>query len=180
MDSIAADLEISKRTIYELFRDKDELLLQAIEYWIFSNNKKMFEIVAGSENVIDAIFVIMDHQHRLISSINPMIMDDLKKYFVRLNSFHYANREKCREFSVTWALLERGKKEGIFFQELNPDVVDIFVSEVLNMVHKSDGIKMLHINEKDAFDNIFLPYFRGICTRKGQELIESYKAKIKN
>ncbi|HNX79874.1 MAG TPA: helix-turn-helix domain-containing protein, partial [Prolixibacteraceae bacterium] len=40
MDFIAVDLGISKRTIYELFRDKDELLMHAVEYWIRSNNSR--------------------------------------------------------------------------------------------------------------------------------------------
>jgi AcrR family transcriptional regulator len=178
MDSIAADLEISKRTIYELFKDKDDLLLQSVEYWIVKNNQKLLDIVDKSDNVIEAIFVMMDHQHRLMSSYHPVVLDDIKKYFVRLNAAHYANREKCREFSVIYALLDRGKKEGVFRKELKIDIIDTFIYEMLNMVHNSEAVKMIKLTSKDAFDHIFLPYFRGICTRMGQELIDIYAEKI--
>jgi AcrR family transcriptional regulator len=174
MDFIAVDLGISKRTIYELFRDKDELLLQAIEYWIMSNNARMLQIVNQTENVIEAIFVMIEHQHRQMASYNPVILEDMKKYFTRLNALMYANREKCREFSVSYTLIEKGKKEDIFRKELKIDVVDNFIHELINLFHNSEGIRLMHLNQKDALDNIFLPYFRGICTRKGQELMDSY------
>lgn len=178
MDSIAADLEISKRTIYELFRDKDDLLLQSVEYWIVKNNQKLIEIVEKSDNVIEAIFVMIDHQHRLMSTYHPVILGDLKKYFVRLSAAYYSKRDKCREFSVIYALLEKGKREGVIRQELKIDIIDTFIYEMLNMVHNSEGIKLIKLDSQDAIDHIFLPYFRGICTRMGQELIEVYSEKI--
>ncbi len=174
MDFIAVDLGISKRTIYELFRDKDELLLQAIKYWVMSNNTRMLQIMNQTENVIEAIFVMIEHQQRQMASYNPVILEDLKKYFIRLNALIYANREKCREFSVSYTLLEKGKKEDIFRKELKIDIVDNFIHELINLFHNSEGIRLMQMNQKDALDNIFLPYFRGICTRKGQELMDSY------
>jgi AcrR family transcriptional regulator len=178
MDSIAADLEISKRTIYELFRDKDDLLLQSVEYWIVKNNQNLLEIVEKSDHVIEAIFVMIDHQHRLMSTYHPVILADLKKYFIRLSSAYYTKRDKCREFSVIYALLEKGKREGIIRKELKIDIIDTFIYEMLNMVHNSDGIKLIKLTSQDAIDHIFLPYFRGICTKTGQELIEEYSEKI--
>ena len=54
MDQIAAELGISKRTIYELFKDKDDLLLQCIEEMGKRNNRELHDIVVKSENVIEA------------------------------------------------------------------------------------------------------------------------------
>jgi len=178
MDFIAVDLGISKRTIYELFRDKDELLLNAVEYWIRSNNLTMLEIVDKTPNVIEAIFVIIDHQHKQMMSQNLIIFEDLRKYFVRLNASYHANREKCREFSVSYALLKRASDEGVFREDLNIDVVETFIFEVVNLLHSSKGIKLMNLDRKDAMDNIFMPYFRGLCTESGQRLIDSYLHKL--
>jgi AcrR family transcriptional regulator len=178
MDFIAIDLGISKRTIYELFKDKDELLLHAIEYLIKTNNAKLMQIVDQTDNVIEAIFVIIDHQHKQITSQNLIIFEDLKKFFVRLNASWHTNREKCREFSVSYALLERGKKEGVFRDELKIDVVDTFIFELVNLYHSSEGIRLMNLSRKEALENIFLPYFRGLCTVNGQTLIDSYLHKL--
>jgi len=177
MDYIAVDLGISKRTIYELFRDKDELLLEALDYWIKLNNTKLLQIVDQTDNIIEAIFVIIDYQHKQIMSYNPLIFEDMKKYFIRLNASYYANREKCREFSVSYTILEKGKKEDVFRDELKIDTVDTFISELIQLFHNSEAIRMMNLSRKEAMDNIFLPYFRGICTVKGREQIDSYLLK---
>ncbi len=177
MDYIAVDLGISKRTIYELFTDKDTLMLKAIEYQIMKSNKRLLELMKGTENVIEAIFVMIGQQHLQMSQSNPVVMEDLRRYSMRLQSSYYANREKCREFSINYNLLERGIKEGIFREELKIDLVDTFILEMIIMFHNSQALKMMNMTREEAIDNIFLPYFRGICTAKGVELIELYDLK---
>lgn len=173
MDYIAADMGISKRTIYELFPDKDTLMLHSIEYMIMESNKSVLDLVRKADNVVEAIFVMIDAQHRQMMESNPVILEDLQRYFVRLQTSYYANREKCREFSVSYTLLERGIKEGIFREELKIDLVDTFILELIVMFHNSQALKQMKMTRQEALDNIFLPYFRGICTPKGLKLIES-------
>ena len=173
MDYIAADMGISKRTIYELFPDKDTLMLHSIEYMIMESNKSVLDLVRKADNVVEAIFVMIDAQHRQMMESNPVILEDLQRYFVRLQTSYYANREKCREFSVSYTLLERGIKEGIFREELKIDLVDTFILELIVMFHNSQALKQMKMTRQEALDNIFLPYFRGICTQEGLKLIEA-------
>lgn len=173
MDYIAADMGISKRTIYELFPDKDTLILHSIEYMIMESNKSVLDLVRKADNVVEAIFVMIDAQHRQMMESNPVILEDLQRYFVRLQTSYYANREKCREFSVSYTLLERGIKEGIFREELKIDLVDTFILELIVMFHNSQALKQMKMTRQEALDNIFLPYFRGICTQEGLKLIEA-------
>ncbi len=172
MDYIASDMGISKRTIYELFPDKDTLMLHSIEYMIMESNKSILDLVRKADNVVEAIFVMIEAQHRQMMESNPVILEDLQRYFVRLQTSYYANREKCREFSVSYTLLERGIKEGIFRAELKIDLVDTFILELIVMFHNSQALKQMKMSRQEALDNIFLPYFRGICTPKGLKLIE--------
>jgi AcrR family transcriptional regulator len=173
MDYIAADMGISKRTIYELFPDKDTLMLHSIEYMIMESNKSVLDLVRKADNVVEAIFVMIDAQRRQMMESNPVILEDLQRYFVRLQTSYYANREKCREFSVSYTLLERGIKEGIFREELKIDLVDTFILELIVMFHNSQALKQMKMTRQEALDNIFLPYFRGICTQEGLKLIEA-------
>lgn len=112
MDFIAADLGISKRTLYELFSDKDSLMLHTIDYMIMESNKRLLDLMKGTENVIEAIFVIIVEQQRQMMESSPVIIEDFQRYIMRLKSSYYDNREKCREFSVSYTLLERGIREG--------------------------------------------------------------------
>jgi TetR/AcrR family transcriptional regulator, cholesterol catabolism regulator len=174
MDAIATDLGISKRTIYELFRDKDDLVLQSFEYMILESNKKLLKIVEQTENVIEALFVIIEQQHRQMLTLNPVFLEDMKKYFLRLNARFYADCKINNKFSVSYALLEKGIREKIFRSNLKIDVVDNFLHELINMFHNNEGIRLMNLNKQDALDNIMLPYFRGISTAKGLLLIDAY------
>ncbi len=174
MDFIASDLGMSKRTLYEMFNDKDTLILKTIEYMILKNNIRLLDIIRKKENVIEAIFVIVEDLHEQMNSANQVILEDLQRYFVRLKTSYYANREKCREFSVTYHLLDKGIREGVFRKNLKLDLIDIFIQELIIMMHSSDALKLTNITREDAISNILLPYFRGLCTSYGLQLVDSF------
>jgi AcrR family transcriptional regulator len=174
MDRVAADLGVSKRTIYEFFGDKEALMLASFDYMIKKNNQHLIEVASKSPNVIEAIFVIAEIQHRQMVTSNPIIFDDLKRFFVKLNASYYNNREKCREFSVVFNLLERGKREGVFREELKIDIVDTFMMELIMFFHVSEAMKSMKLSQEEAVLNIFMPYLRGLCTARGLELLEQY------
>jgi TetR/AcrR family transcriptional regulator, cholesterol catabolism regulator len=174
MDYIAADLGISKRTIYELFKDKEDLVIQCIEFQILKNNKQLLEIVAGTENAIEALFTIIEREHNRMASFNPVFLEDMKKYVTRIYECFYENNEKIREFSVSYAILEKGLREEIFRKDINIEIVDNFLHELVNFLHNSERLKLLNLCKESILQNILLPYFRGICTRKGLDLIDQY------
>ena len=174
MDYIAADLGISKRTIYELFRDKEDLVIQCIESQILKNNRHLLEIVAGTENAIEVLFTIIQREHSRMASFNPVFLEDMKKYVTRIYECFYENNEKIREFSVSYAILEKGMREEIFRRDIQIDIVDNFLHELVNFLHNSERIRLLNLQMESILQNILLPYFRGICTRKGQDLIDRY------
>jgi TetR/AcrR family transcriptional regulator, cholesterol catabolism regulator len=174
MDFIAADLGISKRTIYELFKDKDDLVIQVIESEIIKNNRILFEIVAKTNNAIEALFLIIEREHNRMMSFNPVFLEDMKKYLSKIHECFYKSKQKIKEFSVSYAILERGLREDIFRKELDIDIVDSFMHELVNFLHNSQRFRLMKLEKEDVLKNILLPYFRGICTRKGLELIDKY------
>ncbi len=174
MDQISADLGISKRTIYEHFRDKDDLVIQMVEYEMVRNNRKLLDIVANTDNAIEALFMIIETEYLRITSFSPLFQEDIKKYIVRIHECFFEDLQKMREFSVSYAILEKGLREDIFRKELAIDVVDNFLHELGSFFHSRPRLRLMKLEKEDVLRNILLPYFRGICTRKGQDLIDTY------
>lgn len=174
MDQIAAELGMSKRTIYEHFKDKDDLVIQVIEHDMLQNNRKLLDIVAQTENAIEALYVIIEREFSRIISFNPVFMEDIKKYIIRIHACFFEDLQKMREFSVSYAILEKGIREDIFRKELAIDVVDNFLHELVNIFQKSQRFRLMNLQKEDVLQNILLPYFRGICTKKGQDLMDKY------
>src|SRR5512138_271340 len=80
MDMLAAEMGISKRTIYEIFRDKDELLQGVMRWMAYKQVELTNKYLQNSENVIEAIFGIMDNMMDHIKKMSPAFRLDMRKY----------------------------------------------------------------------------------------------------
>ena len=83
MDAIASHLGISKRSIYERFIDKDTLLFAVINSMIEKQRETMEGILAGSPDVITAIFTIIRMGRDHAATMNPLISADLRNTTAR-------------------------------------------------------------------------------------------------
>lgn len=178
MDSIAAESGVSKRTIYELFKDKDDLVVQSLREMIIRHNQDMLGIISEAGNVIEAIFMIMKMEAQRRGSFARVFTEDIKKYFPVVNASLYSCKKSLKEFSASFTLLEKGIREGIFRKDMRLDLVDNFLHELIGLMHNSDRLRMLQPTGEEVLSNIFLPYFRGICTPEGVILMDKYTENI--
>jgi AcrR family transcriptional regulator len=174
MDYIASETGVSKRTIYELFKDKDELVVLSIREMIIRNNKEMIGIISQTEHVIEAIFLIMKREAERRAAFTKIFEEDIKKYFPAVNESLYSNKKNLKEFSASYALLEKGMREKIFRNDIQIELVDNFMHELIGLIHSNGRLLALNPAPTDVLKSIFLPYLRGICTWKGIELMDKY------
>lgn len=174
MDSIALELSVSKRTIYEYFSNKDTLVIESMRYLITENNKELVKIIENTENVIEAIFLITQRQQQWRKEFPMVFREDIKKYFPMVQSSFYSCKNNLKQFSASFTLLEKGIRDGVFRKDLMIELVDNFIHEIISVVHTSERIRLLNPEDNDILNNIFLPYIRGICTAKGWEQMNSF------
>ncbi|MCL1822129.1 MAG: hypothetical protein FWG22_04825, partial [Prolixibacteraceae bacterium] len=157
----------------EQFKDKKELLLEVIESDIRNKNGQYFEIISETDNVIEAMFLITEKEMLFMSQLSPILVEDMKKYTSLIQAHFCANKEKNNEY-VVYQILQKGQSEGIFRDYLKIDVVDGFLYDMSGFLHNDTRIRLRHVEKEDVFRNIFLPYFRGLCTQKGIDLMDKY------
>jgi len=172
MDQIAAALGMSKRTIYEMFRDKDELLWQCIETMNQQHEKELHEIISHSDNAIEALYLIGRHGEKKKAGINRLFFEDFEKLYPQMRRIFIRQSEPGNE-SISYAILKRGIDEGIFRQHMNLIIVEIFINEMMKICHNHDRFPE-NTSTGEIVGNIIIPYFRGISTKKGLELIEKH------
>ncbi len=127
MDQIAGQLGISKRTLYETFENKNELLKSGLEYFINIKNTRANEIIKKSDNVIQAMFILRKKGEEMKKKVNPLFFEDIKKYYPEICSL-LTSRSNNKDYSITYTLIKKGIKDGIFKKELNVELVNIFFS----------------------------------------------------
>ncbi|MFO7723746.1 MAG: TetR/AcrR family transcriptional regulator [Bacteroidales bacterium] len=180
MDNLAGELGISKRTLYEQFKDKDELVIRCISHMITEDNKELIELIENAENVVEAMILIIKRQEERRKEFPKVFIEDIKRYYPKVNAAFYSCRENLKKFSASFTLLEKGRNQGIFRKDLQYDLIDNFIHEMIGLFHHSERINLTNPTDADIFHNIMLPYFRGISTPKGLAMIDKHFEELNN
>lgn len=174
MDMIAQSLAISKRTIYENFKDKDDLIGNVLIRGSLMNKNQLLAIIGESDNVIEALVQFCLFHYRISSTVNPVFMEDLKKYYSTvfessLNSMVVQTQE------ISYTLLKKGINEGSFVKNIDLEIANKFINHTLDFIRQSNCEH--HTDPDKVWRSVFYPYLKGICTPKGLELLKTVGTK---
>jgi hypothetical protein len=131
------------------------------------------EVVKNSSNVIEAIYTLGKWGEDTRRQITPLFFEDIRKYYPEIQELFFS-RNSIRDYTINYTLITKGMEEGIFLSDLNADMVNNYVHEMMNIIHDDSLFPKNQYSEGEIFKNIIKPYFTGICTKKGQQLIAQY------
>lgn len=173
MDFLAKQLGISKKTIYDFFNDKDDLILQCVKLRLLAHKNQFKEIVDHSSNIIAAVYEISLKSQEIYRQTNPLFYHDLEKYYPAIYNL-IADKNRFSNDATISAIIEKGIREHIFIKNINAAIVNIFWQELFSFIHQQDELSERSYQEKELIENILYPFIRGLCTPKGIILFERY------
>jgi len=177
MDSLAEEMGISKRTIYERFKDKDTLLIEVIKYYKKQTESETYRLIEQSDNVIEALFRIIKMTIAQMMQMNPAFFHDFKKYHPKVFK-DIAQPGSIRDFSITRKLLETGIEQEIFRDDINLEIVNRALHALFDLFNQESSLVEAGHDRKEIFDHVLIPYLRGISTKKGRKLLLDCKTII--
>ena len=167
MDDIARKLKISKRTLYEIYDNKEQLLLESVARRIheFDATLERFDS-SGEKQVIDILLEFYRLQMEELRDMNPVYYEDLHKY-PRVMSFLEQVNKEHKAHSKDF--FKRGVLEGYFRNDFNYELISLLGNNVMQNVMESKLYNTYSL--QDIFRNVVMLFIRGLCTAKGiQEL----------
>jgi AcrR family transcriptional regulator len=170
MDTLATQLGMSKRTIYEVFSDKDELLMAVLTRMARQQKELVKRVLDESENSIVAIFRMLEINRDSFQSMSPAFQSDLKKYHHDILMKNLDSIE-MPDYKNHFQVIEKGMKEGLFRKEINPDLVNRCLYNLGRSIMDNDVYPYEFFSRRDVIRNIFFNYLRGISTLRGLDLI---------
>lgn len=177
MDDISRELGISKKTLYTIFKDKNELVDQVVANERIFRKKEIDNIRETSENAIEAYVHLLKIVRQLIESYNPSYAFDLKKYYPSL----YSREEKMRisnMFQLFQENINRGISEGIFRDDIKVDIIVKFhVTTMLSLDSRLNLEARNLFTDQELLDyktyyEYYVFFMRGIVNKKGYEFLE--------
>lgn len=171
MDALAEDMGISKRTIYEQFKDKDSLLKEVIRYFKTRQLKEANQVFEESENVVEALFRLLNGMINNMKQINPLFFHDMKKYHAHI-FLELQEQGDIRDHSITRKMLTEGIEQGIFRSDIHIEIVNQTLHELFNLFSPDSNFTREGYHRGELFNHIILPYLIGLSTPYGHELIK--------
>ena len=171
MSDIANDLGISKRTLYEVFRDKEDLLENCINLHIARTDEAIRTLTELSNDVIDTMMRMFARHLNDFKTINRLVMYDLKKYHSNLYKIIEQN-QKNSDFMFL-PLLEKGVEQGLIRNDINFEIVLWLVRCQFRAIVYDDDFPIDKFSMNDFIQTILLNFIRGIATPAGIEKLDN-------
>lgn len=174
MDDIAHELGVSKRTLYELFGDKEELLYEAMIHLFVERRAYHTTIAAKAENILEAIFMVLSEVMQE-APMHDRLTGNLRKFYPKV--FERVKSVGIKEnYRGLHSLIVEGMEQGFFVRWINIELtISIFCAAARCLKSHDEQIPIPEgMSEREAFTQIISMLFRGIGTAKGQELIDKY------
>jgi TetR/AcrR family transcriptional regulator, cholesterol catabolism regulator len=179
MDEIARHLSISKKTIYQYFKDKDEIVLTITRGHLKCEMEDFESHTSGSSDAVDELVRLSVCIRKNMAAMNPAILYDLQKY-------HRDSWEEWITFKNSFIKqqvadnLKRGISEGVFRADIIPEVLATMRVELVQLsfdhrLFPADKYKLPELQMQ-----LFEHYVHGILTDKGRNLYKQYQLSLLN
>ncbi len=174
MEDLAKNLGISKKTIYQHFENKDDLVLQWAVNGLKGLECQWEECSVGAENAIDLVFKFLNSHIEMMVKMNPLIIHDLKKYHPSSVSFlkeykKHTERERVQE------LIKQGIREGLYRADLNWDVLARFQLLMKDQCMNQENFPASEFNVFAVVKEVTINFITGLTTLEGHKLVEHYR-----
>lgn len=169
MDDIAAALGISKRTLYEVFVDKETLLRECILTIQQDRDKYLQEVFERSDNVLQVILAVFQKSIEVFHQTNKRFFEDIKKY-PKVYAMMQDRRDSDSEKTISF--FKSGVEQGIFRSDVNFAIVNMLVREQFDVLLNTDICSEYPFIE--VYESIMFTYIRGISTDKGAKVLEDF------
>lgn len=169
MDDVASELGISKRTLYEIFDKKEDLLYDGVKYYLGERRNQMQQKAQNCDNVMEIILLAYKLKVEEVRQTNPLFYSDLVKY---PKVARYLGQQNQQMLTNMTKFIERGIEEGYFRKEVKSELV----ARLFDALGKYVMEQQLYFNYtiEEIFMNLIFVSLRGICTKKGVEAIDKW------
>ncbi|MGN0283082.1 MAG: TetR/AcrR family transcriptional regulator [Prevotella sp.] len=169
MDDIANSLSISKRTLYEIYDNKEDLLFECVKTSCEKSERQLRTLVDKADNVMDILISIYRLKIELLRNTHPSFYYELEKYPKILEYFDQQNEERQQK---QMTFIQRGIKEGYFRSDVNYELT-LGLFDVSNR-YIINNYSTLHYSMELVSYNLIFVFLRGFCTIKGVEVLDKF------
>jgi TetR/AcrR family transcriptional regulator, cholesterol catabolism regulator len=171
MDDVSRELGISKKTLYQYVKDKEDLVQKSIDYEIKIHNEYLTILKKKKLNALDELFELYGFLDNLLKDNNSSMEYDLKKYYATLYGNFMTGMRKIMSDYLS-ENLTKGIKEGYFREDMKVRIITKLVIMRVENMHNTGLFTQEEFHSKETFYELLKYHLHAICNAKGLKYIE--------
>ena len=175
MDDIAQELGVSKRTLYEMFGDKEELLYLCLKRHMSLVNESVARKAREADNLLESILIGFFEMTQY-SETNSRIAGNLRKFYPSVHERLHRELGKDGTERFRRAIGECTNR-GLLDDKANIELaITMLYYMAAGIVARKDVIMPEGVSVREAFISVVILFFRGISTGEGLRIIDDFAA----
>lgn len=175
MDTVAASLGISKRTLYEIFGSKSRMLKEALGALELQNQRFFTDVFSRSENVMKALVEIFKYNRDMVGSVNVEFYRDMDRLYKQSRKDYEESRRERHEKMLQ--MFNLGIEQGMFRPDVDYNVHSRMMGLQMEALKRIEELFPPDISLQRVFDSVIIGFLRSIASEKGMKVLDE---EIKN
>ena len=170
MDEVSKNIHMSKRTLYQFFREKEELVLACVKNNLDREQQFITQISVRSANALEVILRLLEYRIQDFSAASDYYLREINRY---PTVAQYFKTRRAQSMSELVDLLNIGVEQGVFVDNINFEVFSKcmgFLSD--SVLQRERGMEEFSIS--DYMRHFVVTLFRGCATDKGRQIIDEF------
>ncbi len=173
LDDIARRLGISKKTIYQHFPDKEDIVYQVVMHRMSEDETEMNCLNELSQNPVEQMLMLADAFKEHGKDVNPNVIADVQRYYPKAWSVFLTHKENYILAGLK-DNLQRGVAQGYYRPDIDVDVMARLRAELVQIgfddqIFPTDRLSILSIQ-----DQLQHHFVRGLLTEQGFTIYHQY------
>lgn len=169
MDYIASTMGISKRTLYEIYSNKEDLLFECVKHDAAEFSSKILEYAKTAGNEMEVMVYFMELKMKDFGMINPLFFSEMHKYSKIMD---FLKRDKIKQRENSAEFTNKGIEHGFFRDDINFDIISRMGDAAMNNVMQNQLYRIYPM--KEIFRTYIIVFMRACCTEKGMKYVEKF------
>ena len=175
MDDIARRLAISKKTIYQHFTDKEDIVHQVVEWHLEHERTEFCRLNEQELNPIEEMMLASDMMRKHVDKVNPSLFIDVQRYFPKAWEAFLTHKEGHILNDIR-ANLQRGVEQGLYRADIDAETMARLRIELVQLGFD----ERVFPNQPDVYvvqDQLLHHFIRGILSEEGVAVYKALKVK---
>lgn len=178
MDDIAGHVGISKKTIYQHFKDKDDIVKMAIRRFLAAQMRTLTGIREEAADAVEALVRVHDAVVQNLHEATPTLLHDLQKY-------HPGAWKEVEEYrkdflaKLLTEIIHSGVEEGVFNENLRLDILVRLRLEEQMLVNSEDVFPANRFDRTEVICEMLEHFTLAIATARGRRRFKKHISESK-